>query len=65
VREFVVGTGGSVQRSLSSTIVANSEVRSAAAFGVLRLVLGDGAYEWEFIPVAGKTFTDRGSGTCH
>jgi hypothetical protein len=65
VRSFVVGTGGSVQRSLDSTVLPNSEVHTASAFGVLRLVLGEGAYEWEFIPVAGKTFTDRGSGTCH
>jgi hypothetical protein len=28
-------------------------------------VLSDGSYTWEFISVAGKTFTDSGSGNCH
>jgi hypothetical protein len=23
------------------------------------------SYDWEFVPEAGKTFTDTGSGTCH
>ena len=46
-------------------IVANSERRSSAAFGVLGLTLRDGGYDWEFVPVAGATFTDRGSAACH
>ena len=33
--------------------------------GVLRLDLGPGDYDWEFIPVPGESFTDQGSGTCH
>jgi len=32
---------------------------------VLKLTLGPGTYSWQFIPVAGQTFTDSGSGTCH
>jgi hypothetical protein len=24
-----------------------------------------GGYDWKFVSVAGKTFTDSGSGTCH
>jgi acid phosphatase type 7 len=31
----------------------------------LKLTLHPGSYEWEFVPVAGKTFTDSGSGECH
>jgi hypothetical protein len=31
---------------------------------VLKLTLRAGGYDWEFVPVAGKTFTDRGSGVC-
>jgi hypothetical protein len=65
VREFVVGTGGASLRTLSSTVVAGSEVRQASTYGVLKLTLGAGAYEWEYVPVAGATWTDRGSGTCH
>ena len=41
-----------------------SEARSKT-FGALKLTLGDGAYDWEFIPEAGKTFHDSGSGACH
>ena len=43
----------------------NRELRDATAFGVLKLTLKPNAYDWEFIPEAGKTFTDSGSGTCH
>jgi hypothetical protein len=43
----------------------NSELTNADTHGVLKLTLGEGAYEWEFIPVAGRTFTDHGSGSCH
>ena len=65
IREFVVGTGGVVLRQLAPDELTNTEVRQATSNGLLRLVLGDGEYEWEFIPIAGQTFTDRGSGTCH
>ncbi len=64
VRQFVVGTGGVGLRAGFSP-VATSEVRQASSHGVLQLTLGSGAYEWEFIPIAGQTFTDRGSGSCH
>jgi hypothetical protein len=43
----------------------NSEVRDMTAFGVLKLTLRPKAYDWQFIPIAGKSFTDSGSGTCH
>jgi hypothetical protein len=29
------------------------------------LTLHPGSYDWQFIPVAGSTFTDSGSATCH
>jgi hypothetical protein len=40
-------------------------VRDSSAFGVLKLTLKPGAYDWEFIPEAGKAFKDSGSGQCH
>jgi len=43
----------------------NSEVRSNTAFGVLKLTLYKCGYDWEFVPVAGKQFTDSGPATCH
>jgi len=64
IREFVAGTGGKNHRPFTAPH-ANSEVRDATAFGVLKLTLRSGAYDWQFIPEAGKTFTDSGSGLCH
>ncbi|HYI21508.1 MAG TPA: PKD domain-containing protein [Candidatus Limnocylindrales bacterium] len=65
IRQFVVGTGGASLRPSFSNISPASEVRQATNFGVFKLVLGDGEFEWEFIPIAGQAFTDRGSGSCH
>jgi calcineurin-like phosphoesterase family protein len=65
IREFVVGTGGRELRPFRTTIEAHSEVRNAHTFGVLKLTLHADGYDWKFIPVAGKTFTDSGTGFCH
>jgi acid phosphatase type 7 len=64
IREFVVGTGGKSHRPFGIS-KANSEVRNADAYGVLKLTLKPKGYDWQFIPEAGKSFTDSGSGTCH
>jgi len=71
IREFVVGTGGAPPvDSMTSPRVANSVVDSekspgTTAYGVLRLRLSTGSYAWKFLPVAGETFTDSGTGQCH
>lgn len=64
IRQFVVGTGG---RSLYpfGPAKANSEVRNNTTRGVLKLTLRPNGYDWEFVPIAGGTFRDSGSGTCH
>jgi hypothetical protein len=64
IREFVVGTGG---RSLYAFLPPkpNSQVRNVDTYGVLKLTLHPDSYEWKFVPVAGKTFTDSGSDSCH
>lgn len=64
IREFVVGTGGKNQRPFGAA-EPNSEVRNSDAFGVLRLTLRPNGYDWQFIAVAGKSFTDSGTGSCH
>jgi uncharacterized protein YjdB len=64
IREFVVGTGGESHYTGNSPI-ANSQVFNGSTFGVLKLTLGAGTYSWQFVPVAGQSFTDSGSGTCH
>jgi hypothetical protein len=64
IREFVVGTGGKNHRPFHEPD-KNSEVRNADAFGVLKLTLRAHRYEWSFVPEAGKSFTDSGTGICH
>jgi len=64
VREFVVGTGGK-NHTAFATLRAQSEARSADTFGVLALTLHPGRYDWRFLPAAGGTFEDSGSGVCH
>jgi acid phosphatase type 7 len=64
IREFVAGTGGKSQR-LWATPKPNSEVRNNDAFGVLKFTLHSRGYDWQFIPEAGKSFTDSGSDVCH
>jgi hypothetical protein len=63
IREFVVGTGGKEHYSISST-KPNSQVHNTDTFGVLRLTLHPDSYDWKFLPEAGKTFTDSGTGSC-
>ena len=62
--EFVVGTGGHSLYPLG-TPDPNSLVRSSASFGVLRMTLRPGGYDFTFEPVLGGTFRDSGSGSCH
>jgi hypothetical protein len=64
IREFVVGTGGKSHYGFGAP-QPNSEVRSTGTFGVLELALRPGAYEWLFVPEAGKSFSDSGTGVCH
>jgi hypothetical protein len=63
VRQFVVGTGGAPIYGVKATR-PNSEVQGAD-WGVLRLTLLAGRYEWEFVPVAGASFRDSGASACH
>jgi hypothetical protein len=65
IRQFTVGTGGAGAYSFASTPQPNSQVRKSGANGVLKLTLRASGYDWNFLPVAGHTFADAGSGTCH
>jgi acid phosphatase type 7 len=64
IRQFVVGTGGAALHSIKET-KPNSVVQNTDAHGVLKLTLHSTSYEWEFVPVTGKTFKDSGSDSCH
>ena len=63
LRQFVVGTGGFSHHPFFAVHPA-SEARNNDTFGVLKLVLSRAGYSWQFLPEAGKTFTDAGRGAC-
>jgi len=64
IREFVVGTGG---RDFTGWRPAepNSQIKQNTSFGVLLMTLNPTSYSWKFQSIAGSTFTDSGSQTCH
>ena len=64
IREFVVGTGGRSHYDFG-TPIANTEAYDTETWGVLKLTLGATSYTWQFIPIAGGTFRDSGTGACH
>lgn len=64
IREFVVGTGGKTHYAVDPA-GTNRQVANGDTFGVLTLTLRAGAYDWRFVPEAGKTFSDSGSDSCH
>jgi acid phosphatase type 7 len=63
IRQFVVGTGGTGLRSLRS-LQPNSEVQNTDTHGVIKFTLRPTGYDWQFIPISGKTFRDQGSANC-
>ena len=64
IRQIVVGTGGAYFDRYGPAR-ANSQVRSASSYGVLKLSLRPGSYSWQFIPQRGKSFRDSGRARCH
>ena len=61
---FVVGTGGRALYEFHD-ILPTSRSRDAASWGVLELTLFADRWSSRFVPVAGQSFTDAASGTCH
>src|SRR5262249_39971321 len=64
IRHFVAGMGGASHYSFG-TIQPNSQKRNSDTYGVLKLPLHANSYDWQFVPRAGKTFTDTGTTGCH
>lgn len=60
---FVVGTGGRDLTVFARAPVAHSAFRTNAHFGVLRITMKEGGYEWAFINTEGIVF-DPGSSAC-
>jgi hypothetical protein len=65
VVQFVVGTGGRSHGNINLPLQPNSQAQNADSYGVLKLTLHPASYDWRFIPVAGRTFTDFGTRACH
>lgn len=63
IRSFVVGTGGRSHYPVLRRLPRSAKLDDRT-YGVLRLKLGDGRYDWRFLPVAGSSFTDAGSSSC-
>ncbi|MGH7546987.1 MAG: Ig-like domain-containing protein [Gemmatimonadales bacterium] len=64
IRQFVAGMGGQSHYNFG-TPIANTEAYNTTTYGVLKLTLSADSYAWEFVPVAGGTYTDSGSAACH
>lgn len=62
LRQFTSGGGGALLYKFAS-VKANSAARYEG-YGILKLVLGDNRYEWEFLPTA-PGFADTGFDVCH
>lgn len=64
IRQFVVGSGGKSHYKIKEPL-PNNTVYNDDTYGVLRLHLKSNGYEWRFVPVEGREFTDSGSDECH
>jgi len=63
IRQITVGTGGG--QLYTPVMSAPNTEAIGIGFGVLKLTLAESGYQWEFVPVPGNPFTDRGIGECH
>jgi len=63
--EVIVGTGGTGMHPFASPVAAGSEVRNGSDHGVIQITLDPDRYSAQFIPIAGKSFTDSFDGICH
>ena len=64
IRQFTVGMGGESHHGLT-TALPTSEALNNNTFGIFKLTLHATTYDWKFLPIAGSTFTDAGTGTVH
>ena len=63
ISAFVVGTGGKGLRDEFDNVLDEISVhRDAENYGILKLVLFEGRYDWEFI--TGESILYQGAGTC-
>lgn len=66
IPQITVGTGGGEGLyDMEPVAPPNLLASNNDTFGVLTLTLRRNGFDWRFLPVAGKTYTDAGTGTCH
>lgn len=66
IPQITVGTGGGEGLyAMEPVAPANLLASNNDTFGVLKLTLRRNAFDWQFVPVPGKTYSDAGSGSCH
>ena len=66
IRQITTGLAGDGPMTADSALIRHplSEYRSGGN-GVLKVVLGDGVYSWEFLNSRYSHIHDSGRGTCH
>ncbi len=64
IREFIAGMGGKSRFGFPD-IQPNSEFRGNGFYGVLRLTLRDGSYDWNVVRAPSGRSVDEGTDTCH
>jgi hypothetical protein len=65
IRSFVIGTGGRSLYPFDNPPGPQTQLRADDSYGLLMLTLGEGRYDWRFVPAIGSTLVDAGSGACH
>jgi hypothetical protein len=65
IRQFIVGTGGAPGEPQEGPDDPRVQAKKVGAPGVLKLELGSGFYQWKFVPVVGRNYTDSGRARCH
>jgi hypothetical protein len=64
VRQFIVGTGGGSIRNSEGGLSPYSQAKLETTFGILRMTLRDGGYDWRFLSASADPATDSGSADC-
>ncbi|MGH2922047.1 MAG: LamG-like jellyroll fold domain-containing protein, partial [Gaiellaceae bacterium] len=59
IPQFTVGTGGFFLYDFGS-LRPNSAAQNNTDYGIIKFTLHSGSYDWEFVPIAGGTYTDSG-----
>lgn len=64
--QFNAGLGGESALGQPSEVSPHSRALNGSDYGVLKLTLRDNqTYAWQYLSIAGRTYTDSGSGSCH